>query len=124
MKCHCPCGRDFSVFLERRVWPRKTTSRPGVLTRVVDGKAVNSWALVVEDLSRSGLRIRLVVSDKDALKVGDRAVVRFLLEDNDKSLVMKDVVIRRIDGIHFGAEFVSSNANDEAIGFFTCRVED
>jgi hypothetical protein len=74
---------------------------------------------VVKDVSRTGLKIR--VPDAHRLKAGDTLEVVFRLDDPKKSQIHKRVVIRKIEGVDLGVQFLSSeagNPSDKAIGFY------
>ena len=119
IKVHCPCGHDYPVMLERRKQYRKTVSLPGTFTRFFNHRPAGKGTMVVKDVSRNGLQIR--VSDANHLKVGDLLEVDFKLDDNKRSPIHKEVVIRKIVGYDLGTEFTSidaGNASDKAIGFY------
>lgn len=119
IKVHCPCGNDYPVMIERRKQFRKVVSLPGNFTRIYNGRRAGTGSMVVKDVSRNGLLIR--VSDVAHMKVGDILEVEFKLDDNKRSLIVKEVIIRKIIGYDLGTEFLSvdpGNASDKAIGFY------
>lgn len=119
IKVHCPCGHDYPVMLERRRQYRKAVSLPGTYTRIVHHRRNGSGSMVVRDVSRLGLLIR--VGDATHLNVGDMLEVEFQLDDKRRSPIHKEVIIRKIAGYDLGTEFASidaGNASDKAIGFY------
>jgi hypothetical protein len=75
--------------------------------------------MVVKDVSRTGLKLR--VSDARLLNSGDILEVNFRLDNPQKSTILKEVVVRKIEGLDLGAQFVSiepGNPSDKAIGFY------
>ena len=119
IKIHCPCGHDYPVLLERRKQFRKTVSLPGTYTRIYNQRRAGKGTMVVKDVSRNGLSIR--VNDVTYMKIGDVLEVKFKLDDTKASPIEKDVVIRKIVGYDLGTEFTSidpGNASDKAIGFY------
>ena len=119
IKVHCPCGNAYPVMLERRKQFRKTVSLPGNFTRIYNGRRAGNGSMVVKDVSRNGLLIR--VSDATHMNVGDILEVEFKLDDNKRSPIVKEVIVRKISGYDLGTEFLSidpGNASDKAIGFY------
>lgn len=119
IKVHCPCGQDYPVLLERRKQFRKAVSLPGTYTRIYNERRAGKGTMVVKDVSRNGLSIR--VSDTTHMKNGDILEVVFKLDDPKQSTIQKEVVIRKIFGYDLGTEFLSidpGNASDKAIGFY------
>jgi hypothetical protein len=119
IKVHCPCGHDYPVMLERRKQFRKAVSLPGTFTRIYNDRKAGSGTMVVKDVSRNGLQIR--VNDSSYMNAGDILEVEFKLDDNKRSPIRKEVVIRKIVGYDLGTEFTSvdaGNASDKAIGFY------
>lgn len=119
IKIHCPCGHDYPVLLERRKQFRKAVSLPGTYTRIYNQRRAGKGTMVVKDVSRNGLSMR--VSDATYMKTGDVLEVNFKLDDTKASPIEKEVVIRKIAGYDLGTEFISidpGNASDKAIGFY------
>ena len=119
IKVRCPCGHDYPVMIERRKQFRKAVSLPGTFSRIFNDRRAGSGTMVVKDVSRNGLQIR--VNDSSYMKAGDVLEVEFKLDDNKRSPIRKEVVIRKIVGYDLGTEFTSvdaGNASDKAIGFY------
>jgi hypothetical protein len=119
IKVHCPCGHDYPVMIERRKQFRKAVSLPGTYTRIYNQRRAGKGTMVVKDVSRNGLSLR--VNDSAHMKTGDILEVSFKLDDAKRSAILKEVIIRKIVGYDIGTEFVSvnaGNASDKAIGFY------
>ena len=119
IKVRCPCGHDYPVMIERRKQFRKAVSLPGTFSRIFNDRRAGKGTMVVKDVSRNGLQIR--VNDSSYMKAGDILEVEFKLDDNKRSPIRKEVVIRKIVGYDLGTEFTSvdaGNASDKAIGFY------
>jgi len=119
IKVHCPCGHSYPVMIERRRQFRKAVSLPGTFTRIYNHRQAGKGTMVVQDVSRNGLSIR--VNDSAHMKIGDILDVVFTLDDTKRSRIEKEVVIRKIVGYDLGTEFTSidaGNASDKAIGFY------
>ena len=118
LKIKCLCGNTYSATLERRIQYRKQTELPGEFIYNLGGKA-KKGTLVVKDISRDGLRVKVNVMPK--FEVGTQFAVEFQLDDKGKTLVSKDVIAKWISGHFIGAEFCSvdpSDPVDKAIGFY------
>ncbi|WP_207678592.1 PilZ domain-containing protein [Desulfonema magnum] len=113
----CKCGHSQTFLLERRRFHRKKVNLPGCYTL---GKKNLKKLMVVKDLSRGGLRLK--VEKEGELKIGDMLFVAFQLDDEHRSLIKKKAVIRNISGCYIGAEFCSENfgeAFDKIISYYT-----
>ena len=119
IRVKCPCGHGYTAQLERRRYFRKMVHLQGQYCQAPGGRHLGRGALAILDLSRSGVKMRL---DNDkALRIGDRIVVEFQLDDRKRSRVRQETVVRRIDGADLGVEFASTNPadpNTKAIGFY------
>ncbi len=119
VRVKCPCGHQYPVSLERRRYFRKAVDLRGIFFQTVNGRQVDSGPMVVLDLSRTGMRIRL--NESRPLQIGDTLMVKFHLDDRQQSLVKKESIVRRIDGVDLGTEFIASDVTDastRAIGFY------
>lgn len=115
----CACGHQYPVMIERRRQFRREVAFPGTYTRLVNGRPMGSGSMVVKDVSRTGLKIR--IPDVQHLNAGDTLEVRFHLDDPKKSPIQKQVVIRKIEGVDLGVQFLApeaGNPSDKAIGFY------
>ncbi len=118
-KVKCPCGHKYSVSIERRKQYRVETNFAGEFKQIVDTGEIDRGLMTVLDMSRTGLKIRLNV--KRDLKVGDTLSLEFRLDDSQRTLIQKEVVIKKIFGLEVGVEFTSihpSNPSDRALGFY------
>lgn len=119
IKVRCPCSHQYPVMIERRRQFRREVAFPGTYTRIINGRAMDSGSMVVKDVSRTGLKIR--VPDSQHLNAGDTLEVVFRLDDPRKSQIRKQVVIRKKEGGDLGVQFLASDAgnpSDKAIGFY------
>ena len=73
----------------------------------------------VIDLSRTGLKIK--VNEIAKFSAGDRMVIEFRLDDANRSLIRKEVEIKKIFDLELGVAFTSihpSDPSDRALGFY------
>ncbi len=108
VKLNCPCGHSYTVLLERRKHIRKNLQLPGALVTLKDGKR---GAMVITDLSRSGVHIKLNI--KTDINVGDKLMLEFTLDDTQRSQITKEVIVRSIRDLDIGAEFISKDHYDK-----------
>jgi len=119
IRVRCPCGHRYSVDLDRRQYYRAVVKLPGVVFSMVRSIKKERRPMNVTDLSRSGLRFQL--TQEGAIAVGDRLYVEFMLNDVGRTLIGKEVRVRKVKGKEIGAEFVSTDAcdaGDQALGFY------
>lgn len=119
VKVRCPCGQSYPVMLERRQQFRKEVALSGTYVQIVNGRPMGRGSMVVKDISRSGLKLRVPMTQH--LKCGHILEVEFRLDDAKKSLIQKEVVIRKIDASDLGTQFVSitpGDPSDKALGFY------
>lgn len=107
IKCQCKCGNKFDAILERRKYFRKDIELDGM---VYLGKE-NKLSVVVCDVSRAGLKLKLKTSHK--LKPGDELLIEFYLDNAEKTLVSKKIIVRSIKGVNIGVEFKSAEHYDK-----------
>jgi predicted RNA-binding Zn-ribbon protein involved in translation (DUF1610 family) len=108
VKFKCPCGHSYSVLLERRKHIRKHLNLSGMFINKRNSKKGN---ITITDLSRSGLRLKLNFSQD--LKPGDKLDLEFTLDDKVRSLVKKEVVVRSVNDLSVGVEFIHSEHFDK-----------
>ncbi|OQX13399.1 MAG: hypothetical protein BWK80_42865 [Desulfobacteraceae bacterium IS3] len=102
----CACGSSYDLLLERRKFFRKDVNLPGVYYILGADKVKGS--MTVKNLSRAGLRLEL--KGEKHLKIGDKLLIGFCLDNNGKTVVKKKVVVRNMFGTHIGAEFCAGKA--------------
>lgn len=120
-KRKCRCGQITPFLLERRQFYRKQVDIEGTC-RV--RKSNDQIPVRIQDLSRSGLKIDLVTDYP--IEIGDRLFAEFRLDNKQRTLIQREVVVRKIEGQSLGTEFTSRDpknaidkAYDLAIGFYT-----
>ena len=120
VKINCKeCGHIYRAVLERRQQYRKPVNFPGSYTQLRDGRPMDKGNMVVEDLSRGGLKLKVV--QLGSFAVGDKLIVKFRLDDANRSPINKEVEIKKIFNDGIGVEFTSvhsSDPSDKALGFY------
>ena len=112
----CRCGFLHTVLLERRQRLRKTVKLSGEYEGPLATDRLTTGPMIVKDISRAGLNFQINAEEKPDVVVGDRLLLTFHLDDNQKTLIRKEVSVRNIRGSHVGAEFRSVDLYDRALG--------
>ena len=112
----CPCGPAYKAILEKRKQYRKETNLPGTYIHFIDGKPQNRGLMVIEDISTTGVKIKLNV--KQNFAIGDQMKIEFHLDDAQRTLIKKTVIIRNQRDQFIGAEFAPFETVDKALGFY------
>ncbi len=108
VRCKCKCGNVFNAVIERRRFYRKSIRFTGncYLT-----KGLDKTPIIVTDISRSGIKFEH--SNLRTFIIGEEILVEFYLDDVEKSLINKVIIIRSSAGNKVGAEFKSSEHYDK-----------
>ena len=116
VKVKCPCGHAYTAILEKRKKYRKETNLPGTYTLLMEGKPVTRGLMMVKDVSATGLKLKL--NSPQTLAVGDQMQVEFHLNDSNRTLIQKMVIVRNTNGLFIGVQFDLTEALDKALGFY------
>lgn len=105
LKATCSCGQVFPFTLERRLHVRKPVDLQGTLTF-----RNKRYSVKVLDISRLGMKIRtLKVLD---VRVGDRLVIDFTLDDINQSVISREITVRKVNRTDIGVMFKSPDHYD------------
>lgn len=116
VSCRCACGHHFDVSLEKRRQYRKETDLPGVFFyRQANGKN-DKGSMRVVDISFTGIKIKLNVARQ--FDEGDSLKVEFHLDDNRRTLISREVVVRNVHQNLVGTSFVQDQGDDPNLGFY------
>jgi len=118
LKAKCTCGHAYEVFLEKRKKFRKTADLPGTYKYIPEDASTqeHTGTMAVKDLSYAGLRIKLQLMPR--FKVGDALWVEFRLDDANRSVIKKKVVVKNMKGLNAGLEYASPQNHDSVLGFY------
>jgi len=119
VKVKCACGNTYYSLIEKRKQFRKRANFPGTFIHIVSDIPRDKGTMIVTDVSRTGLKIKL--NSKREFILGDKIIVEFHLDDKNRSLIKKECIIKKIFDLEFGIEFISvhpSDPSDRAIGFY------
>jgi hypothetical protein len=113
LKVKCTCGILFKIILEVRSYYRKSTQLQGNYTTPGTDKA---GSMIVENLSLNGIGFRTRLQHN--LQVGEIIDLHFELDNNVRSEILKQAVVRRVDGQFVGAKFCDLKAFDKELGYY------
>ncbi len=116
IRVKCPCGNKFAVLLERRKQYRKETNIPGSFIHYIDGKVSGRGLMTICDLSLTGLKFK--VDYEHLFSVDDVLEVRFLLDNPQKTVMHKKVIVKNIKLPYVGTEFPMTEREDKTLGFY------
>ena len=112
----CPCGNKFDVLLERRKQYRKETNIAGSFIHYIDGKATSRGLMTICDLSLTGIKLK--IGSEYKLSVGDVLEVRFLLDNPQRTVMHKKVIVKNVNMPYVGTEFPITEREDKTLGFY------
>ena len=93
---------------------RKNTNLNG---RFVNLSSKNeSGVMIVKDVSMGGIGFES--NDSHLVQVDHELEVTFTLDDNQSSVIKKQVVVRIVRGTFVGCEFLHAHEYDKALGFY------
>jgi hypothetical protein len=104
-KATCKCKHVFPVTIERRQHIRKQVNLKGTL---VHGS--HQYPVKIVDISKLGMRF--MTERSQSIMEGERLIVEFVLDDQLRSEVSKEIVVRKKSGTTIGCEFLSDDHYD------------
>lgn len=115
LKVKCFCKKAFITHLEFRKYIRKKTVLKGTYSN--HSHHCSKGNLVIHDISLNGLSFSTL--DKENFKVGDEITVEFILDDELRTKIQKDVVIKNIRPRTLGCEFLQpENVYGGPLGYY------
>lgn len=112
VKIKCSCEAVFSVTFEKREFYRKQVDLYGSCSRHGHGEE----HIFIEDISRGGLGFKI---NRGTIEKGDTLSVEFVLDDNARSTISEDVIVRNVKDRFIGVEFVNPcEHTKKVLGFY------
>lgn len=107
LKCKCSCGNTYRVLVERRQHFRRPANLVGTFS-FYGGKGPPMKGLIkIRDISKSG--IQFSVNSMPDFKVGDKLLIEFTLDDEDRSQIREEGIVRRIHSNIIGVTFKTTD---------------
>ncbi len=113
LKIKCSCQNVFRINLEFRRGIRKITRITG--TYINHSQNGSSGNLTIHDISLFGLGFSQL--DKNNFQLGDELSLKFILNDEHKTEIKKEVVVRSIRQNTIGCEFKKSEDSFSPLGY-------
>ena len=107
LKCKCSCGNDYRVLLERRRHFRKPTNLVGMFFFRGGHGSPRKGLIKIRDISQSG--IQFSVNSIPEFEVGDKLIIEFTLDDEERSLIREEGVVQRIHSNIVGLDFKTTD---------------
>jgi hypothetical protein len=106
LKVKCLCQNTFIVNLEFRKSFRMKTKLTG--TYINHSRGDSGVSLLIHDISLTGLAFTNVNVKK--IKIGDELTIEFTLDDEHKTKIRKDIIVRNVYQGSVGCEYERSEA--------------
>lgn len=110
----CKCLESFKVQLEFRKHFRKPADLNGVYS--ILPPEGGGGRMIIKNISRSG--VGFAVSGKHSIKQKQTATLTFTLDNRKRTKLVKEVVIRAVNGNFIGCQFVENQAFEKELGFY------
>lgn len=109
----CKCGESFICTIEFRKFFRKKVNLKGNF--IFQGKAARN-SITIQDISQQGMRF--TTTDGCKVKDGNILEVNFRLDDNNKTLISKEVEVKSVHGQSIGCLFTNCQEYEKHLGFY------
>jgi len=114
IKVKCSCDTTFLVHLEFRKHHRKPTELQGIYKIMSEGAGGGS--AIIHNISKAGLGF--TVSGVHNIRIGQKALIDFVLDNNKSTRLSKEVEIRTVTKNHIGCQFISHQPFEKDLGFY------
>lgn len=118
IKVRCRCKEIFTIQLDFRTVYRKPTNLPGKYTNLSSADN-ESFDIVVTNVSKGGMGF--IAPFPQYIKIGQKLSVEFQLNDKQRTILTKTVIVKNVKKEHIGCEFDANQAFEKALGFFLQR---
>ena len=113
LKVGCRCGHKFPVVFDTRNFYRKALRLPGQYTKLPTD---DPEFITIEDLSYTGVKFRTRLSHK--IEVDDALMLDFILDNKQRSRIVKTVRVMWVMGPVIGAEFRDRQAYSSELTYY------
>lgn len=113
LKVGCRCGHKFSVVFDTRKFYRKKLRLAGQYTKL---HTDDPELITIEDLSFTGVRFRTRLSHK--VEIDDVLTLDFILDNEQRSRIVKTVRVMYVMGGVIGAEFRERQAYSTELTYY------
>jgi hypothetical protein len=113
VKCNT-CKKVFHIKFDLRYYPRTEVDFPGTLSHVQAAKAIDD--VTITSLSLGG--VAFITHRNLEIKCGDIFIIQFQLDDEERSAICEEIIIKRVDGRFVGAEFSHREKYSHELDFY------
>ena len=113
LKVECGCGHKFPVVFDTRNFYRKVLCLPGQYTKLPTD---DPELVTIEDLSYTGVKFRTRFSHK--IEVDDVLTIDFILDNRQRSRIVKTVRVMYVLGRVIGGEFRDRQAYSTELTYY------
>lgn len=113
LRVKCTCGQVFALSLNHRRFTRKAVNLTGHLSS--PSSRSTQAQITIVDLSLSGVGFK---APGVTLEEGQTFILTFYLDNEAKTAVTEDIVVRHIRGDLIGAEFVNQDTYNFDLDFY------
>jgi hypothetical protein len=113
VKCNT-CNKIFHIKFDLRHYHRIDVDFPGALSHVYTAKAIDD--VTITSLSLGG--VGFVTNSNLEIKCADIFIIQFQLDDEDRSAICEEIIIKRVDGRFAGAEFSHREKYSHELDFY------
>lgn len=113
LRAKCSCENVFELVVNRRCFPRKEVQFEGEL--FLQGAGEKLVEIVVTSLSVGGVGF---LAEGLSPQVGDVFTISFHLDDDVKTTMHEDIIVRNLRGEVAGAEFIGHGAYNFDLDFY------
>lgn len=115
VKTRCKnCASIFYVRFDYRRYPRVPVHFPGKLVRLHPPEALGNVTIL--SLSIGGLSF--ILTKDTPINIGDVFDIQFALDDDCRSIIHEEIIIRRTNGHVIGAEFTNHDTYRYELDFY------
>jgi hypothetical protein len=118
LRCRCKCKESFQIKLDRRRHFRKQMNLTGAY---IHDKRKTRGLIHLRDISKSGARFDL--NAHRFMHVGDILLIRFSLDDEDRTFVAKEGMVRKLDDKTVCIEFLATTSDDDNLSRYIAAAE-
>lgn len=112
----CNCGMMYKIIFERK-FHRMKTSIPATLHHANGLHSPNQVLITSLSVGDVGF-----LTSCNNIKVNQRYMLDFVLDDQTQQALSKVIIIRRVSGYDIGAEFQDLETYDHALDFYTMSM--
>ena len=113
VRCRCSCEHTFVIVLERRRHKRKKTDITG---GYLQERHQYRGIFTIKNISISGAGIELHTQRE--IHEGDNLLLKFNLDNEEKTYIAKEAIIRKKKGQYLGVEFLAHTWDGDPVSTY------